>query len=93
MGWEGETVWRMPARLRRAMETTDSVTKRWIRRKKGPGRIFLINGMGSMLINVSKGKGLHIEPGSLDHELAEELGQEPDTQIVLDDRKMWGFDA
>jgi len=93
MGWKGETVWRMPARLRRAMETVDSVTKRWVRRKKGPGRIFLVNGKGSMLINVSKSEGVYIEPGSMDHELADELGRDPGTKIILDDRKMWGFKA
>ena len=88
MGWKGETVWRMPARLRRSMQTTDSVTKRWVRRKKGPHRVFVVNGKGSMLINVSKTDGMCIEPGSMDHDLAEELGLDLETQIVLHDEKM-----
>jgi len=88
VGYKGETVWRMPARLRYSMQTADSVTKRWIRRKKGPHRIFVVNGKGSMLINVSKAKGMCVEPGSMDHELAEELGLDLDTQVVLHDEEM-----
>lgn len=97
LGWDGEAkLMRMPTKLRRALKKSDSVTKRWVSRKGGPSRVFVINGPGSVLLNIGRDgetRGIWVEPGSTDHEMAEELGNPEEPLIVLEDEKMWGFNA
>jgi hypothetical protein len=42
----------------------DEVGPRWFRRSNGPGRIFVIMGQGTLLLNIDD-TGLSLEPGSL----------------------------
>lgn len=92
MKWDGtdKTVIRMPRWFRNNLKATDSATKKWVKRKKAPVRIFVINGPGTLLLNLRRGEGegpgLWIEPGSTDHDLAEELGLGQDNLIVVEDR-------
>lgn len=44
---------------------TDTVSPRWFRRRSEVGRIFLIMGRGTLLINVDPKGTLSFEPGSL----------------------------
>jgi len=43
----------------------DEVSPRWFRRSEGPGRIMVILGQGTLLLNIDD-TGISLEPGSLD---------------------------
>jgi len=69
VGWDGSSAFRMPrtAQKRLAAQSQrsgDVITSRWLRRSGEGGRIFLISGTGTLLINCDE-CGLSIEPGSL----------------------------
>ena len=45
----------------------DEVAPRWFRRSQGPGRVFVVMGEGSLLLNISD-NGISLEPGSIAEE-------------------------
>lgn len=70
MGWRGKPVFPMPraAALRFAMATaSDEITRRWLRREGGAGRVLVLMHLGSFLFNLDA-NGFALEPGSTDAE-------------------------
>jgi hypothetical protein len=68
LGWHGEAVFALNrTRAERLAGHSDPVTAAWLRRR-GPGRMFLWNGLGTLLMNCEAGKGWSTEPGSTDLE-------------------------
>jgi len=45
----------------------DEVAPRWFRRSEGPGRVFVVMGEGSLLLNITD-NGISLEPGSIAEE-------------------------
>jgi hypothetical protein len=70
LGWDGVSpVFRMTESTRARMIASseaiaDTVTARWLRAKR-TGRVFVLSGVGSLLVNVDE-DGFSIEPGSTD---------------------------
>ena len=55
------------ARAKRVLANTDIATLRWIaRHDPSVVRIFVVSGLGTLLVNLRPGQGFEIEPGSLD---------------------------
>ncbi len=68
LGWHGEAVFALNrTRAEQLAKRSDPVTAAWLRRR-GPGRMFLWNGLGTLLLNHETGKGWSTEPGSTDTE-------------------------
>jgi hypothetical protein len=63
LGWEKRTVFEMPKSAIKNMSKSDHVTKAWLTRKAN-GRIFVITGGGTFLVNFEPGGGYSLEPGS-----------------------------
>jgi hypothetical protein len=59
-GWDGKAkVFKLDARKAQG----DSITARWFSSGR-PGRIFVISGKGTLLVNYAQGAGFTLEPGS-----------------------------
>lgn len=70
-GWKGESVYRMTTRQRKTMAEVcrgcgDEITARWILSKGREGRIFVIWGESTLLVNFVPDEGYSLEPGSTD---------------------------
>lgn len=66
IGWKGKPVFPIPraTAYRMAMATGDEVTRRWVKREQGPGRIFVMMHLGTLLLNLDPETGFSLEPGS-----------------------------
>ncbi|MDP2342674.1 MAG: hypothetical protein Q8O67_17080 [Deltaproteobacteria bacterium] len=65
LGWDGTTpVFPLSTSGAAALATASSDAARWVRRV-GAGRIFVLDGNGSLLVNFGD-QGFSLEPGSLD---------------------------
>jgi hypothetical protein len=68
LGWNGEAVFALNrTRAEKLAARSDPVTAAWLRRR-GPRRMFLWSGSGTLLMNCEEGKGWSTEPGSTDME-------------------------
>jgi hypothetical protein len=67
-GWDGEAqVFALPHECEAGLAKADLVTARWVaRRTRDVSRIVVIVQSGTFLMNLEPGRGLYIEPGSLD---------------------------
>ena len=66
LGWKGKGCIAMPEDVRRALASSDHVTKRWLERSFDGEtvRIFLFVNDGTMLLNYENEKGFWLEPNS-----------------------------
>jgi len=73
VGWDGESAtFKLSNAARQRLIASllrrdDAVTCRWLRGNRA-GRIFMISGAGTLLINFVPGVGYSLEPGSTDSE-------------------------
>jgi hypothetical protein len=86
IGAEGRAVFPLSRKGKRLLRTSDDVTRRWIDRKGGGGRILLVIHGGTLLLNagavvsIERASGTtsveivpRLEPGSTDRELAQAM--------------------
>lgn len=68
LGWDGKAaVFQMSKSVaRRYAKLSDPVTAAWLMRDSSPGRLLVFWGLGSVLMNWTPGRGLTIEPGSIE---------------------------
>ena len=62
----GAQAFRLPPRVKNQLRDADHITRAWCDRK-GPGRLFVLTGRGTFLVNFDpESGGYSFEPGSLD---------------------------
>jgi hypothetical protein len=73
LGWDGlAPVFQLcnAKRILFASSGIDQISSRWLTRNTEIPRVFLVTGLGTLLLNFIPGSGWQVEPGSVDSEVS-----------------------